>query len=286
MDNIISIKNLTVELAGFKLDNINLNIPEGVVVGFVGKNGSGKTTLINTLTDIYTATEGEILYAGMPLVGNEVKIKEMIGVVYDSLIYPGNVKAIKMAQLIEPLFETFDMEKWHQLMKRLNLPEKKKLSEYSKGMQMKFMLTIVLARNPRVLILDESTAGLDPEARREVLDLIQEYMEEEGHTVFFSTHITTDLDKIADYIVMIDKGQIVFMEEKDVLLDQYVMVQVEKSCMTQQLRNHLIGVKENSFGYVGLTENREVWKDVPGVQLTRPSVEDIMIFRGGKETSC
>lgn len=283
MDNIISIKNLTVELAGFKLDKINLDIPEGVVVGFVGKNGSGKTTLINTLTDIYNPTEGEILYAGMPLVGNEAKVKEMIGVVYDSLIYPGNVKAIKMAQLIAPLFEMFDMDKWHQLMQRMNLPEKKRLSEYSKGMQMKFMLTIVLARNPRVLILDESTAGLDPEARREVLDLIQEYMEEEGHTVFFSTHITTDLDKIADYIVMIDKGQIVFMEEKDALLDRYAMVQVEKSSIAQPLRDNLIGVKENAFGYIGLTENREVWKDVPGVQLTRPSVEDIMIFRGGKE---
>lgn len=283
MDNIISIKNLTVELAGFKLDKINLDIPEGVVVGFVGKNGSGKTTLINTLTDIYTPTEGEILYAGMPLVENEAKVKEMIGVVYDSLIYPGNVKAIKMAQLIAPLFETFDMDKWHQLMQRMNLPEKKRLSEYSKGMQMKFMLTIVLARNPRILILDESTAGLDPEARREVLDLIQEYMEEEGHTVFFSTHITTDLDKIADYIVMIDKGQIVFMEEKDALLERYAMVQVEKSSMTQTLHDNLIGVKENAFGYIGLTTNREVLNDVPGVQVTRPSVEDIMIFRGGKE---
>lgn len=283
MDNIISIKNLTVELAGFKLDKINLDIPEGVVVGFVGKNGSGKTTLINTLTDIYTPTEGEILYAGMPLVGNEVKVKEMIGVVYDSLIYPGNVKAIKMAQLIAPLFETFDIDKWHELMQRMNLPEKKRLSAYSKGMQMKFMLTIVLARNPRILILDESTAGLDPEARREVLDLIQEYMEEEGHTVFFSTHITTDLDKIADYIVMIDQGHIVFMEEKDALLDHYVMVHVEKSNMTEQFHDNLIGIKENAFGYVGLMENQEVWKDMPGVQVTRPSVEDIMIFRGGKE---
>lgn len=281
MDNIITIKGLKVELAGFKLNNINLNIPEGAIIGFVGKNGAGKTTLIKTLTDIYAPTEGEILYAGIPMAGNEATVKEMIGVVYDSLIYPGNMKALKIAKVLAPLFKNFEMDKWHELMKRMNLPENKKLSEFSKGMQMKFMLTMVLARNPRILILDEPTAGLDPEARRELLDLIQEYMEEEGHTVFFSTHITTDLDKIADYIVMIDNGEIVFMEEKDTLLEQYALVQVQEECMTETLINELIGVKENSFGYIGLTQERSMWEGKQGVHITRPTVEDIVVYRGG-----
>lgn len=278
MNNAITIKNLHVNVGGFCLKNISLDIPQGTVVGFVGRNGTGKTTLIKTLSDLYVPSEGQILYNGLEMKGNEEQVKQMLGVVFDSLIYLPNLKPEKIVKMTAPFFPDFNREKWEQLMEKMRLPKKKALGTYSKGMQMKFMLAMTLARNPQILLLDEPTAGLDPAARRELLELIQEYMQDETHTVFFSTHITSDLDRIADYIAMIDNGELLFMEEKESLLEQYGLVQVAKDAMTDTIRDKLCGVKENAFGYIGLTTEKKALDDLPHVAVTRPTIEDILVY--------
>ena len=278
MNNAIEIKGLDVALCGFKLKNINMEIPKGVVVGLIGKNGAGKTTLIKTLTDVYLPEKGTISYDGRNMYENAVEIKQSLGIVYDDMYYPSSFKAKKIVKMIAPLYPDFDMDKWHELMKKFGLDEKKRPIEYSKGMQMKFMLAMVLARNPKILILDEPTAGMDPAARAELMELLQEYMMNDENTILFSTHITSDLDKIADYIAVMSDGELVVMEEKDRLLSEYALVQISKEAMTNELREKLVGLKENAFGYIGLTANRDSITERDNVKLKRPTVEDLIVY--------
>ena len=283
MSNAITIENLSVKLQGFELKNMNLEIPKGVVVGLIGRNGAGKTTLLKTLTDIYIPSEGTILYGNQEMRNAAAEIKGKLGVIYDSLFYPPAVKAYKIAKLIAPFYSDFDMGKWEALMERFELDKKKAPGQYSKGMQMKFMLAMVLARDPEILILDEPTAGMDPAARSELMGLIQEFMENEEKTVIFSTHITSDLDKIADYIALIANGKLVLMEDKDALLEHYAVVHVEKKDMTSEIEEKLIGTRENSFGYVGLTREKDVFLQVPQVKLARATIEDLLIYGEGHD---
>ncbi len=278
MNNAIEIRGLEVALNGFTLKNVNMDIPKGVVVGLIGKNGAGKTTLIKTITDVYLPSKGTVTYDGLNMYDNAVEIKQKLGIVYDEMYYPSGVRSYKIAKMIAPLYPDFDMNKWHELMKKFRLDEKKRPIEYSKGMQMKFMLAMVLARNPKILILDEPTAGMDPAARAEFLDLLQEYMMDETNTIIFSTHITSDLDKIADYIALVSDGELVVMEEKEKLLMEYSIVQVTKSAMTDELRRRLVGVKENAFGFTGLATDLSGINESENIRFKRPTVEDLIVY--------
>ena len=273
MDDAIEVKDLCVKLPGFQLKNVNLHIPKGVVAGVIGKNGAGKTTLIKTLADVYAIESGSIKYGGLTLPKDNCAVKHMLGVVYDSLFYPANLKASAIAKTIGTFYDDFDMDKWQKWMDKFHLKVNQAPGVYSKGMQMKFMLAMMLARNPQILLLDEPTAGLDPAARAELMEVIQEFMMDEEHTVVFSTHITSDLDKVADYIAMVADGQVVLADEKEALLDRYALVQVTKEQMTQEHRSFMMGVKENTFGYTGLTQHKDAFE-----RTARPTIEDLLIY--------
>lgn len=282
-NNALEIKNMDVSIGDFSLSGINFAIEKGTIMGFIGKNGSGKTTLIKTILNMLDKKSGEVLFDGLPMFGNEETVKAKIGVVFDSLIYPLNLKPRKIKKMISPFYKTFDDEKFNGLMKRFELDPNKKLSTYSKGMQMKFGVVMALCHNPElIIILDEPTAGLDPIARAEVIDLLLELMQKEKRSILFSTHITSDLEKIADYITMIDNGKIVFTKGKDELIDTYVLVHIEKEAMTDAIKSEIIGLKETTFGYQGLIENIKL-KNLKGVKTARPTIEDIMIYMGAKK---
>jgi ABC-2 type transport system ATP-binding protein len=170
------------------------------------------------------------------------------------------------------------MDNWESLMDRYGLEKHKQVGMYSKGMQMKFMLSLVFARNPEILILDEPTAGLDPAARAELIDMLQEFMMSEDKTVIFSTHITSDLDKIADYVVLVSDGQVVLTEEKDELMMHYGVVQVEKDKLTPELSERLIGLREKEFGYVGLTKDISFFEGRDDSRVRRAVIEDLLIY--------
>ncbi|MCL1852409.1 MAG: ABC transporter ATP-binding protein [Peptococcaceae bacterium] len=277
-DNAVMVRNVSVKLGRFELNVDTLDIKKGFITGLIGKNGAGKTTLIKTVLDCIQPESGEILFDGVPMWGHEAVVKAKTAVVYDTLIYPQHLTATKTAKIISPFYD-FDWEIFHRLLERFGLRPHMRLSSYSRGMQVKFSVTMALAHNPEILFLDEPTSGLDPTARDDMLDVLLEFIQDENKTVFFSTHITSDLDKIADYIALIENGRVVFNEVKDDMLDRFAMAHVEREALTDDVVRCLSGLKENAFGCVGLCADRALLQGKPGVRLARPTVEDIMIFR-------
>ncbi|MBZ9636331.1 ABC transporter ATP-binding protein [Clostridium sp. FP1] len=279
----LEIKNLKVSIGNFSLNDVSFSIEKGTIMGFIGRNGSGKTTLINSILNMIPQTSGNVLFDGISMYGNEDIVKATIGVVFDSLIYPLNLKPTKIKNMISPFYKTFDPKRFEELMKRFELDKNKKLSAYSKGMQMKFGVVMALCHNPDLIILDEPTAGLDPIARADVMDLLLDLMQNEQRSILFSTHITSDLEKIADYITMIDDGKIVFSKGKDEMLDMYALAHVDRDAMTDTIKSELIGVKETTFGYEGLCKKNLKLQNAEGVKIARPTIEDIMLYMGAKK---
>ena len=282
-NNALEIRNLYANIGKFSLSDVSFNIEKGTAMGFIGRNGAGKTTLIKTILDIIPKAGGEVLFDGIPMFGNEAIVKAKIGVVFDSLIYPPSLKPIKVKNMLSPFYETFDHEKFDKLMIHYELDPKQRLSTFSKGMQMRFGVIMALCHNPDLIILDEPTAGLDPIARADVLDLLYDLMQNEDKSILFSTHITSDLEKIADYITMIDDGKIVFSQAKDEMLDEYAIVQIDKGVMNESLRNNIIGMKESAFGFEGLCKANKELINISGIKSIRPTIEDIMIYRGARK---
>lgn len=277
-------RNLTSHIGDFALGDISLEIKRGTIMGLVGRNGAGKTTFIKTILGMIPKTGGEVMFNGILLFGNEEIIKGKVGVVFDNPIYPPNLKAIKIKKLMAPLYPSFDEKKFDQLMERFELDENKKLLAYSKGMKMKFSIAMALSHNPDLLILDEPTAGLDPAARADILDLLLEFMQDDNKSILFSTHITSDLERIADYLTIIDHGKIVLSQGKEEILEEYVLVQVDKESITDALRKEIIGAKETAFGYSGLCKKEKV-TDVAGIKIARATIEDLVVFFRGEELS-
>ena len=278
----LDIINLNANIDKFSLNDINFSVEKGTIMGLIGKNGAGKTTLIKTILDRIPKSSGNVLFDGISMYGNEEIVKAKIGIVFDSLIYPLSLKPIKIKNMIAPFYKTFDHKKFDDLMNRFELDPKKRLSKYSKGMQMKFGVVMALCHNPDLIILDEPTAGLDPIARADVIDLLLELMQKEERSILFSTHITSDLEKIADYITMIDKGEIVFSKGKDEMLDMYTIAHIEKDAMTDAIKSEIIGIKETTFRYEGLCSKNINIQNVEGVKTVRPTIEEIMVYMGTK----
>ena len=280
MKNALEIKNLCVKNGDFELKSINLTIPKGSVMGLIGRNGVGKTTLIKSIVNQLHHSRGEVLFDGLRMYGNDVKVKSKIGVVFDDLIYTMG-KPKRIVKMIAPFYEQFDMNKYNLLMDKFELNSNKNLTKYSKGMKTKFNVIMALCHNPDLIILDEPTAGLDPISRAEIIDFFLEIMQDENKSILFSTHILSDLEKIADYITLMDKGEIVFSMDTEMLIEKYSIIQVDKSAISDELKRNIKGLKENVFGYQGLIEDREPYKNIQGVRFAPASIEEVMIFRGG-----
>ena len=280
MKNALEIKNLCVKNGDFELKSINLTIPKGSVMGLIGRNGVGKTTLIKSIVNQLQHSSGEVLFDGLRMYGNDVKVKSKIGVVFDDLIYTIG-KPKKIVKMISPFYDEFDMSRYNLLMEKFELNPNKDLKKYSKGMKTKFNVIMALCHNADLIILDEPTAGLDPISRVEIIDFFLEIMQDENKSILFSTHILSDLEKIADYITLMDKGEIVFSMDKETLIEKYSIIQVDKLAISDELKRNIKGLKENVFGYQGLIEDREPYKNIPGVRFAPASIEEVMIFRGG-----
>lgn len=270
----LEIKNLTVDFVRFKLDNVNLNIRKGCITGLIGRNGAGKSTLLKTIMRQQDAQSGIILYDGKRFADAEEKILRDMVCVYDTPEFSLNLKPKSFIKLYKSVYADFDTEKYNSLMAKFSLPHDLRLLKFSFGMLKKFCLIVALCRNAEILILDEPTSGIDPFDRNEIMELIQEYMLDENHTVIFSTHVTSDLDKIADYIVMIEDGKIKLDEEKGALTEKYRLVQCDK--LTPEMEWSAIGLKEGMFGYSFLTKNLDISGD--GVKVKVPTIEEIFVY--------
>lgn len=269
----LDINGLTVNLGTFVLDNVTLRVPRGCITGLIGRNGAGKTTLIKTIMRLYNASAGRILYNGLYFPEHEEEVLCKIACVFDSPVYSKGAKPKQILKFYRRAYPDFDMEKYDALMQRFSLPSDLKSSKFSFGMNKKYSLILALCQGADILILDEPTAGIDPFDRNSVVELIQEFMWNENHTVLFSTHITEDLDRIADYIAMIDGGRIRFMEEKERLLNGYRLVHVSE--VTEEIRRSAIGLKSTAFGSNYLCKTQ----DVPvGATSKIPSIEELFVY--------
>jgi ABC-2 type transport system ATP-binding protein len=218
MKNAIEIKNLTKKYKGFLLDNISFTVPNGFICGFIGQNGAGKTTTLKLMLNMALKDGGDIEILGKS--NKDTSLKEDLGVLYDQPYYQENWTPIDIEKAICPFYKRWDSSTYHQYLQRFALNPERKYKALSRGMKIKLGMAVTLSHDAKLLLLDEPTSGLDPVMRDEMLDILRDYMVEENKSVFFSTHITSDLDKIADYVVYINNGEILYSGLKDELTDK------------------------------------------------------------------
>jgi len=280
MTPVLEIKGLRKEFKGFGLKNINISLNSGYIMGFIGPNGAGKSTTIKLIMNLLKKDEGEIRIFGMDNIKDEQEVKNRIGFVLDENYFYEELTVEEMKWVLAPVYKAWDEKTFKKYLKDFQLPPKKKIKELSKGMKMKFSLAIALSHNADLFIMDEPTSGLDPLVRSELLDILSEVIQDENKAVFFSTHITSDLDKIADYITMINQGEIILSMPKDDILNNYGLVKGGKELLDRDIRKSFVAIKENQFGFEGLAKDRKQAKKMFGdkVVIEKPTLEDVMLY--------
>lgn len=277
MDNILEIKGLTKRYKDFVLDNVTLTLPRGMVMGLVGANGAGKTTMLKLLLGLARPDSGEVTL----LDGNaqESTLHEKIGVVFDELTLPGVITPLQAGRVMAGIYKNWDDAFYKAMIMRLELPEKKENKSFSRGMKMKLAIALAMSHNSELLLLDEPTGGLDPLVRAEVLDILREFMQDERHSILISSHITSDLERIADFIAYIDRGHIIMTEEKDVLLEEYGVVRGRGGDLEGLKGTELIGLQNETHGFEALVRDRNAMAaEHPGLVCDRARLDDIMSF--------
>lgn len=280
MNKILEITSLCKNYKGFSIKNVNFSLERGYIMGFIGPNGAGKSTIIKLIMNLIKRDSGNINIFGLDNKKNEIAIKERIGFVYDENHFYEDLTVQEMKNIIRPFYSQWDENLFKRYVKDFRLPSKKQIKHLSKGMKMKFSLAIALSHNAELLLMDEPTSGLDPLIRSELLDVLQSLMQDENKSVFFSTHITSDLDKIADYITLVNNGEVILSKTKEELLEEYCVVKGSKDKLDSNIANHFIGIKENQYGFEALSQNKgEVLQYLgDSVIIEKPTLEDIMVF--------
>ena len=270
----IEIKNLVKKFDGFTLGPIDLSIPKGTIVGYIGQNGAGKSTTIKLLLGLLKKDLGEIKILGYDN-PNSIELKDKIGVVFDDLLVPEEMTLVDLEKFCSRVYSKWDRDFFYQLKKKFNLSEKQVVKSYSRGMRMKLSMAVALSHNAEILILDEATSGLDPIVREEILDFLLDFMQDENHTILISSHILSDLEKVADYIAFINDGKVLFVEAKDELKENYGICTLSNEEVQTLDKKAIIGRRIHSFGQ-DLLVKRNLVPD--GIRLQKPSIEDIMIY--------
>lgn len=279
MDNILEIKDLCKRYADFELKNVNIQLPKGTIMGFVGENGAGKTTTIKSILNIIKRDSGEIKVFDLDNIKDEKKIKENIGVVLDDSFLSEYLNPTDINKIMKDIYKNWDEKLYFKYIKEFKLPEQKISKEYSSGMKIKLKIAVALSHHPKLLILDEPTSGLDPIARSEILDIFQEFIQDEEHGIFVSSHITSDLEHIADYITFINNGEIVFTKTRDELLDNYGIVKCTEEQFKTIKKDDYIKYKKNKYEYDILIEDKHEFKKKYNFSIIdKPNIEDIMVI--------
>jgi ABC-2 type transport system ATP-binding protein len=284
--NAIELRNLSKVYPEFTVDNVSLDVKQGYITGLIGPNGVGKSSLIKMMLGMIRPDSGSIKILGCDMPKQEVDIKQRIGIVSDDCFYYEHLTIRDLKKMIAPFYKKWDEKKFNRLLEQFELSPKKKIKDLSKGMKVKFSLAVALSHEAELLIMDEPTSGLDPVFRRELLDLLAEMMQDEKNTIIFSTHITTDLDRIADYIAFINRGKLVFNEAKDDVFERYAIVKGDLELLDSDIRNKFVGIRETAVGFEGLVDNKQEAVQLFGnyAVFEKPSIEEIIYFttKGGR----
>ncbi len=277
MENVLEIKNLCKKYTGFELKNINMKLPKGMIMGLIGENGAGKTTTIKAILNIINKDSGQIKIFGMD--AEQKEVKQDIGVVLDDSFLSEYLSTKDINKIMKNFYTTWNEELYFKYIENFKLPINKISKDYSSGMKMKLKIATALAHNPKLLILDEPTSGLDPVARNEILDIFRDFIQDEEHSILVSSHITSDLEHIADYITFINNGEIIFTKPKDELLEEYGIVKCNEKEFRTFDKNDYIKYKKNKYEYDVLIENKyEFKKKYNAYVIDKPTIEDIMLI--------
>lgn len=274
---LLSVAHLSKRYKSFALQDISFELPAGYIMGYVGRNGAGKTTTLNAVTRLITPDSGEVKIDGRSFEEDPVRFRESIGYIGDSAYFPQGFTAKDVSLILADFYPSFRREQYESFLQKWDIPAQKKVREFSRGMKVKLMFASVLSRDTKLLILDEATNGLDPVVRREVLKLLQEYIESGTRSVLFSTHILEDLQDIADYIFLIDHGKMVFHDSKEGLLEKYLLVKGGPSDLTEELSEHLTGLEKGAYGFSALFDTDQAFILPAALQAERPTIDEIVV---------
>lgn len=274
--NAIEMKQVTKSYGDFTLNNMNLELPQGTILGLVGENGAGKSTTIKLIMDAIQADSGTISVLGTSNQSKEfIKIKQDIGVVLDEAYFPEVLNAKNINTISKDTYINWNEEVYFSYIKRFQLLLDKKFKDYSRGMKMKLAIAVALSHDPKLLILDEATGGLDPMVRDEILDIFNEFTRDETHSILLSSHIISDLEKICDYIAFIHKGNLVLCEEKDVIMEEYGIVKLSNEEYESLPQDAVVRKKKTGFGYEVLVKRQQI---NPAFAVEKTTLEDIILF--------
>lgn len=277
----IDVKNLNKQYKNFQLKDVSFQLKEGYIMGFIGANGAGKTTTLKAILNMIHIDGGEISILGKSFIEHEIELKQEIGHAFGGIDYYTRNKIKKVTDVIKKFYKNWNEETYYNYLKKFKLDENKKIIELSAGMRVKYNLAIALSHGSKLFILDEPTSGLDPVARDNLLEIFQELVEDGEVSILFSTHITSDLEKCADYITYIDNGKIINSSEKEEFINTYRLLSGKESQL-DQVKDQLISYKKNSFGFTGLIHSKD-FDPSSDIKSALPNLEEIMIYVSKEE---
>lgn len=280
MKNVIELKGVQKSFDGFQLKDFSLTVKKGFVTGFIGGNGVGKSTTIKLIMNLLQPDSGTVSVFGLNYEEHEKEIKQRIGFVFDENIFYEHITLAEMKKIIKPSYTNWDDELFNHYVRTFELPLNKKIKTFSKGMMMKASLTVALSHHAELIIMDEPTSGLDPIFRRELLDILHDLLQDGDKTIFFSTHITTDLDRIADYITFIHNGEHMFTKEFYRIEEEYAIVKGGIELLDRDTEQEFIAIRKSAHGFVGLTANKTRVEEIFGelALIEKATLEDIMFY--------
>ena len=281
MTNHLEVKNLSKSFGSFHLRNISFTLPKGYIMGLIGPNGSGKTTTIKLILNMLKRNGGEVKIMGLDNIADEQKVKSELGVVFDTNYFSDDWLVTQVEQSISAFYPNWDTQRFADILRKFHIAPNKKVKELSRGMQMKLMLACAFSYDAKLLILDEPTSGLDPVSRDELLQILSEYIEDGEHSVLFSTHITGDLERVADYITYISYGELLFSGSKDELVDMYRIVKGGKDELSSDLRAKAIGFRTFPTGFEALVRTEDIGR-FSDLSIEPATIDEIVVFTSKK----
>lgn len=277
MTNAFVVSGLTKTYQDFVLDHVSFTVPSGSIVGLIGENGAGKSTTINAALGLIQKEDGVVSILDSEELDGDVK--EQIGVVFDGSNYPEILSPRKLNRVMKNIYRTWDEQAYLRLLKQFSLPTDKKIKQFSKGMKMKLAISVALSHHSRLLVLDDATSGLDPVVRDDILDMLLDFVQEEDHSILVSSHITSDLEKIADYIVFIHEGKVVFSKPKDELVEQYGIIKCGAAQFDALDKTDIIVYRKMDYEWQVLVADREkMQKKYPKAMVVPATIDEIMLL--------
>lgn len=275
MENSIELNGVSRSFGKFALDNVSFCVPRGCIVGFIGENGAGKSTTIKAILGLIHTDSGKITVLGDESPKLSCAVKEKIGVVFDTPCFPDMLNARQLDRVMAGIYKTWDSACFFKYLDRFELPLNQKLRKFSRGMGMRLSIAAALAHSPELLVLDEPTGGLDPIVRSEILDILLEFMQDENHSILLSSHITSDLEHIADYICFIHKGRVVFFDERNEMLEKHRILKCSEEQLALIDKQDIIGMRQGRYCCEVLTAAADKY---PDITADAPTIDEIMVY--------